>query len=212
MAAATVQIVDPQRAALSVPRRFWTVCIVCYAAGRAWLEPRHLCADLVAAEVYIMDIGIIVEGIEQSQFAAQPWMYCKDALLSKGIRIHVYHGGGDGFRRSFDAMCLHVWQDWRNRERFDAYRIMPVLEQFSTYRSRFPETIQIILNHTDMARRPYATLCWRDGNPVLYRTPAYDRTELAPFPPETIWSYEKVWGRNCFSLRSNPYRTENTMR
>ena len=154
-----------------------------------------------------MDIGIIVEGIEQSQFAAQPWMYCKDALLSKGIRIYVYHGGGDGFRRSFDAMCLHVWQDWRNRERFDAYRIMPVLEQFSTYRSRFPETIQIILNHTDMARRPYATFCWRDGNPVLYRTPAYDRTELAPFPPETIWSYEKVWGRNCFSLRSNPYRS-----
>ena len=162
------------------------------------------CVDLIAAQEHIMEIGIIVEGIEQSQFAAQPWNYHKEALLRRGIQIHVYHGGGDGFRRSFDAMCLHVWQDWGNRQRFDPYRIMPILEQYAAYRSRHPQTIQIVLNHTDMARRPYATPCWRDGDPVLYRTPAYDRAELAPFPPDSVWAYEKVWGKNCFCSAEAP--------
>jgi hypothetical protein len=68
-------------------------------------------------------------------------------------------------------------------EHFDARRILSVLEHYATYRSRYPQTIQIALNHTDMARRPYATPYWREGDRVLYRTPAYDRTELAPFPP-----------------------------
>jgi len=101
-------------------------------------------------------------------------------------------------------MLLHVWLNWRNPKRFDPQRILPILEQYAVYRSRHPQTIQIVLNHTDMARRPFATPYWRDGDPVLYRTPAYDRRELAPFPPETIWSYEMVWGENCFLSADAP--------
>jgi hypothetical protein len=145
-----------------------------------------------------MDIGLITEGIDESQIAATPWMHHRNALADRGIRIHHYQSGDmSGFRRGFDAMLLHLWQDWENR-RFNQYRILPILEHYGVYRSRYPQTVQIALNHTDMARRPYATLYWRDGDPVLYRTPAYDRSELAPFPPEKIWAYEKVWGESCF--------------
>jgi hypothetical protein len=151
-----------------------------------------------------MDIGFIVAGIDENQLVAQPWVYYRDALLSRGIRIHVHHGGVDGFDRSYHAMCLHVWQDWGNRLRFKPERIMPILERYATYRSRHAQTIQIVLNHTDMGRRPYATVYWREGDPVLYRTPAYDRTELVPFPPSAIWPYEKVWGSNCFASAETP--------
>lgn len=152
-----------------------------------------------------MDIGVIIEGIDESQVAAQPWIFHRDALADRGIRIYLYRGGDtEGFRRGFDAMLLHVWQDWENRGRFDPQRILPILEQYAAYRSRYPQTIQIVLNHTDMARRPYATPYWRSGDPILYRTPAYDRHELAPFPPETIWAYEKVWGESCFASAAAP--------
>ena len=39
---------------------------------------------------------------------------------------------------------------------------------------------------------------------MLYKTPAYDRRELAPFPPDTIWAYEKVWGEACFTATEPP--------
>jgi hypothetical protein len=93
---------------------------------------------------------------------------------------------------------LHAWQDWKNRGRFDPWQIMPVMETMAKYRADFPETVQIILNHTDMSRRPYATPFWRYGDPVLYRTPSYDRDELAPFPADSIWAYEKVWGGESY--------------
>jgi hypothetical protein len=150
-----------------------------------------------------MDIGVIIEGVNESEIAEQPWMYHRGALLKRGIRIHPYRPGQQGFDRPFDAMLLHVWQHWENREKFAVDRILPVLEQYAIYRSRYPETIQIVCNHTDMARRPYATPYWRTGDPVLYRTPAYDRTELAPFPSDMIWAYEKVWGERCF-LSASP--------
>ena len=150
-----------------------------------------------------MDIGVVVEGIADGDFAAMPWIYHRNALLSKGIKIHI-HSGRENWCHGFDAMLLYVWQDWENLTRFDHQRIMPLLENYSTYRSRYPQTVQIVLNHTDMARRPYATPYWRDGDPVLYRTPAYDRGELAPFPPETIWAFEKVWGNDCFSSTDTP--------
>jgi hypothetical protein len=67
------------------------------------------------------------------------------------------------------------------------------MEKYAEYRARFPETIQIVLNHTDMSRRPYAVPYWRPGDPILYRTPAYDRSELAPFPPAAIFPYERMW-------------------
>lgn len=152
-----------------------------------------------------MDIGVITEGIDESQLVAQPWIFHRDALAGRGIRIHLYRRGDtEGFHRSFDAMLLHVWQDWRNSEHFDPHRIFPILGDYAAYRSCYPQTVQIILNHTDMARRPYATPYWRRGDPVLYRTPAYDRSELAPFPPETIWAYEKVWGESCFASSAAP--------
>ena len=151
-----------------------------------------------------VDIGVITDGVEERQVAVQPWIYHRDTLLRSGIRIHLYRGGEGGFSRGFDAMLLHVWQDWANRRLFHPERILPILEQYATYRSHYPQTVQIVLNHTDMARRPYATPYWRDGDPVLYRTPAYDRAELAPFAPETIWAYEKVWGANCFLSDSAP--------
>jgi hypothetical protein len=151
-----------------------------------------------------MDIGVITEGISEVQLSAQPWIYHRKGLLSRGIRIHLYYWPEHGFSRSFDAMLLHVWLNWRNRKRFDPQRILPILEQYAVYRSRYPQTVQIVLNHTDMARRPFATPYWRDGDPVLYRTPAYDRGELAPFPPESIWAYEMVWGEDCFSSSDVP--------
>jgi glycosyltransferase involved in cell wall biosynthesis len=152
-----------------------------------------------------MDIGVITEGIDESDLLAHPWIYHREALLDRGIRIHLYrHGDVAGFRRSFDAMLLHVWQDWANPAHFDPRRILPILEHYAVYRSRFPQTVQIVLNHTDMSRRPYATPYWREGDPVLYKAPAYDRTELAPFPPETIWAYEMLWGESCFSSAVAP--------
>ena len=66
------------------------------------------------------------------------------------------------------------------------------------------DTVQIILNHTDMARRPYATPYWRPGDPILYRTPAYQRSELYPFPPQSILPYEKIWGSACFVSDTPP--------
>lgn len=154
-----------------------------------------------------MDIGVIIEGIDDSQIAAQPWIFHREALAGRGIRIHLYRSGDmEGFRRGFDAMLLHVWQDWQNQRKFDPKRILPILEEYATYRSRYPGTVQIVLNHTDMARRPYATPYWRSGDPVLYRTPAYDRHELAPFPADTIWAYEKVWGESCFASAAAPVR------
>jgi len=151
-----------------------------------------------------IDIAVITEGIGDYALSAQPWIYYRDALLRRGIRIHLYRGGEEGFQRAFDAMILHIWQDWANEEHFKPLRIMPVLERYAAYRARYSQTVQIVLNHTDMSRRPYAIPYWRVGDPVLYRTPAYDRSELAPFPPETIWAYEKVWGENCFSSTDPP--------
>jgi len=95
-------------------------------------------------------------------------------------------------------MLVHAWQDWKNKTLFDPYLIMPLMEKMAIYRAAFPQTRQIILNHTDMSRRPYATPLWRSGDPVLYRTPAYDRSELAPFPGNTIWAYENVWGSDVY--------------
>ncbi|MEO8603646.1 MAG: glycosyltransferase [bacterium] len=141
-----------------------------------------------------MHVGVITEGISEHEIAAQPWIYHRETLARDGVRIDVFPADGDGFEQGFDAMLLHVWQDWRNPRRFNAQRILPVMQRYAVYRARFPDTVQIILNHVDMARPPYATAYWRPGDPVLYKTPPYDRSELTPFPVETIWAYEKVWG------------------
>ena len=151
-----------------------------------------------------MDIGVVIEGIDDPSLRQQPWIHHRQALAERGIRLHLFEGGGEAFRRPFDAMLLHVWQDWKNPRRFDATRILPIMEQYAVYRAEYPGTVQIVLNHTDMGRRPFATPYWRPGDPVLYRTPAYDRRELYPVPPESIWPYEHVWGTPCFASDRPP--------
>jgi len=142
-----------------------------------------------------MDIGVIIAGIDEATLACQPWILHKQSLAEAGIHLHLYRDAAEGFQRPFDAMLLQVWQDWGNKTYFKPWRIVPIMEQYAIYRSRYPSTVQIVLNHVEMGRRPYATPYWRTGDPVLYRTPAYDRSELYPFPAETIWAYELVWGK-----------------
>jgi hypothetical protein len=146
-----------------------------------------------------MEIAIVTEGIPQLRLDLQPFYRFREKLEGDGFRIRVFRATElEVFRRPFDAMMVYAWQDWRNRRLFDPYQIMPLMEEMAVYRSAFPRTRQIILNHTDMSRRPYATPFWRAGDPVLYRTPAYDRRELAPFPAESIWAYENVWGSDAY--------------
>ena len=151
-----------------------------------------------------MEIAVIIEGIGDSKIALQPWVYYREVLAERDMHFRIYHGNAEAFQRPFDAMLLHVWQHWKNRERFIPSRILPIMERYAIYRAEFPDTVQIILNHTDMSRRPYATAYWRPGDPILYRTPAYDRKELYPFPPEQIWPYEMVWGEACFVSETMP--------
>lgn len=153
-----------------------------------------------------LEIAVIIESIAEGRVAQQPWIYFKDALAERNIHIHIYQGNNEPFKRSYDAMILHVWLDWGNKERFDPGRILPIMEKYAVYRAEFPETVQIILNETDMSRRPYATPYWRSNDPILYRTPAYNRNELYPFPPEHIWPYEVIWGKPCLiSTTPNKY-------
>jgi hypothetical protein len=96
-------------------------------------------------------------------------------------------------------MIPMVWLDWDNPKRFDPTRIMPFLEKYAEYRSTFPDVVQIVCNHIDMSRRPYAAPYWRNGDPVLYRTPPYDRREIAPFPERDVWAYECIMGSPCLA-------------
>jgi hypothetical protein len=139
-------------------------------------------------------------------YCLQPWIAHRAELAGHGIEILECDSGAETFRRPYDAMLMYVWLDWKNPRRFDAKRIMPVLARYAAYRSEFPETVQIVVNHTDMGRRPYCLPYWRSGDPVLYRTPAYDRGELAPLPAESISPYEHVWG--CAAFR-HPQRLEH---
>lgn len=147
-----------------------------------------------------MQVAVIIVGIAEDQVRAVPWIQYRDTLAAAGVDLHLFRDeeAAVAFDRPWDAMLLHVWQDWANERLFRPRQIMPVLERHAAYRARWPETVQIALNHTDMSRRPYCTPYWRPGDLVLYRTPAYDRAELAPLPPDDIWPYEKVWGSPCF--------------
>lgn len=151
-----------------------------------------------------MDIAVVIEGIDQTRLKYQPWFRYKEELLEYDIRIRTFNEDDDWLNASFDAMMLYVWLDWNNCDKFDQRRIMPLMEKYATYRARFPATIQIVVNHTDMCRYPYAVSYWRPGDPILFRTPAYDRSELAPFPPKDIWAYEHVWGRAAFRSDEKP--------
>ena len=151
-----------------------------------------------------MHVGVLTEGIDPDEIETQPWVYHREALAADGIRIEVLPADEDAFARRFDVMMLHVWQDWDNPHRFVAHRIVPIMQHYAVYRAKFPETVQIILNHVDMAHPPFATAYWRLGDPVLYKTPAYDRSKLAPFPPDTIWAYERVWNASRIGSSDRP--------
>lgn len=145
-----------------------------------------------------MEIAFVVEAYPDIyQVRLAPWTYCAKELAARGIRLLSFDRLEDAWR-SFDAMILMVWLDWENPEHFKAERIVPVMEKYSAYRATFPDTVQIVVNHTDMCRRAYATPYWRLGDPILFRTPAYDRSEFAPFPAKDIFPYEIVWGESCF--------------
>jgi len=151
-----------------------------------------------------MHVGVLTEGIDPDEIETQPWVYHREALAADGIRIEVLPADENAFARRFDVMMLHVWQDWDNPHRFVAHRIVPIMQHYAVYRAKFPETVQIILNHVDMAHPPCATAYWRLGDPVLYKTPAYDRSKLAPFPPDTIWAYERVWNASRIGSSDRP--------
>lgn len=146
-----------------------------------------------------MQIAVVLDGTS-AIFKDQPWIRFRSELADYGFQLQLFEGETllRAFERPFDAMILTVWLDWKNPRLFDARRTMRLLEHYSTYRAEYPQTVQIVVNHTDMARRPYATIYWRPGDPILYRTPAYDRSELRPFPPDSIWPYELVWGSARF--------------
>lgn len=149
-----------------------------------------------------MDIGVFVHGMHLRdgwQDGLAPWFVYGDALKAENINIHVFENDMRVFESRFDAMMLYIWQDWGNTLRWDNNAIMPIMCKYSEYRSRYPDVVQIICNHVDWCRIPYATWYWRSGDPVLYRTPAYDRKELAPLPEGDIWPWEMCWGSPCFS-------------
>lgn len=120
-----------------------------------------------------------------------PWIHFRDELAACGFRILVFQDDNvaEAFTRRFDAMLLHVWQDWENPRRFYPRLILPIMHLYAGYGEKFSDTIQIILNHADTARRPYATPYWRQSDPILYRAPAYERSELLPFPADAIFPF-----------------------
>lgn len=153
-----------------------------------------------------MEVAVVVSRIDANRIPIQPWVHGREALAARGIHVRLFEGGAirDAFRRPFDAMLLHVWQDWLNPTRFDPLRIMPILDAHAVYRMRFPATRQIAHHHADDNRRPLVFLTWRPGDWVLFRTPPWDRSGLAPLPAERIWAYEQVWGSPRFVTRDPP--------
>ncbi|HXJ78357.1 MAG TPA: hypothetical protein VMS64_06705 [Candidatus Methylomirabilis sp.] len=150
-----------------------------------------------------MRVAAVLEDFDPSFGALVPWLFYRDRLAARGIQIDLLDAN-HGFDRAYDAMIPMVWLDWDNPRRFKPTRIMPYLEKYAEYRSRFPDVVQIVCNHIDMTRRPYATPYWRKGDPILYRTPPYDRREIAPFPEEDVWAYECIIGSPCLASDRPP--------
>jgi hypothetical protein len=135
----------------------------------------------------------VEEHPDKERVTAAPWLLHRAQLAEAGITVQFF----DDLRkawRPFNAMILMVWLDWANPVRFKPERIIPVMEKYSAYRAAFPATTQIVLNHTDMGRHAYAAPYWRMGDPILFRTPAYDRSELMPFPANQIFAFEYIRG------------------
>ena len=153
-----------------------------------------------------MNVAVLTAGIGADRLPRQPWMQCRETLAAHDVQLHVYDRRtmADAFKRPFDAMLLHVWQDWLNPTRFDAALVMPILEGQIAYRDRFPATRQIAHHHADENRHPLCLLTWQPDDWVLYRTPPYDRESLRPLRSDRIWAYEQVWGAPRFVSHARP--------
>lgn len=150
-------------------------------------------------------VAAVSEGFDPAYGSRVPWLHHRKELARHGIDIEV-HASPDGMDGAHDAMIPMVWLDFENPRRFDARRTMRFLERYSAYRARFPEVLQIVCNHIDMCRRPYALPYWRRGDPILCRTPPYDRSELDPFPASDIVPYEMVLGSERLRGEGPPTR------
>lgn len=145
-----------------------------------------------------MDIAVFIQDIDNYEVKMQPWVFYKYRLAERGIDIELFYNDEGAFSGPCDAMILHVWQHWLNPKKFNHYHAMKTMEKYAAYRAEYPDTTQIILNHTDDSRHPYALPYWRAGDPVLYRTPPYNRKELNPLAEDKIWAYEIEMGKPCF--------------
>ena len=146
-----------------------------------------------------MRIACITESICPHQKANSPWILYADFLRKNGFEIHSFEAADEApWKERWDAMIYMAWHDWGNF-RFKPQRIMESFAKYSTYRSQFPETIQICCNHSDMSRYSLVTPYWRMRDPILFRTPSYDRSELSPLPPGDIHAYEVFYKGFDFS-------------
>lgn len=153
-----------------------------------------------------MRVAVIQECIDPYFQRKSPWYHHQRRLAEAGIDLEVFSGDSErAFETRFDAMLTHVWLDWDHPWRFRANRILPLMARRAAYRARFPETVQIVVNDTDMSTRAYAAPYWVPGDPVLFRAPAYDRGLLAPFPARDIWPYELVMGSARFRKPARPF-------
>jgi hypothetical protein len=150
-----------------------------------------------------MRVAAVLEGFDPTYGHLVPWLVHREALALEGIEIGVLDAER-GFAERWDALIAMPWLDWNNPRRFDPKRIMPFIERHAAYRARHPEVVQITCNHIDMSRRPWALPYWRAGDPILCRTPPYDRGELAPFPPDDMQPYEMTMGSACLVSREAP--------
>ena len=151
-----------------------------------------------------MNIGVLTVDIHETQVNATPWIYHRDALQNAGYYIRLYSEPREMFSRRHDAIILHMMFNWLGNCLFDASTIMPILAKLATYRAKYPDCVNIVLHHWDMVGVPFSIPLWTQGDPVLYRTPFYDRALHYPFPAKDIWPYEKVWGSPCFTSRETP--------
>lgn len=149
-----------------------------------------------------MKVAAVTESICPDMKASSPWVLYASALAKQGIEISFYEADDEEpWKQPWDAMIFQPWHDWNNL-RFKPEKIMKAFERYAVYRAVFPSVVQIACNHSDMSRRPFIAPYWRAGDPILYRTPPYDRSELHPFPEKDIYPFEvaycKTYGNSCF--------------
>ena len=149
------------------------------------------------------DVAVVVVNVDPSQVGSSPWVRYREELKREGISIQVFDDYKHAFCHDHDAIMLHLVFNWNQTKFFNPAEIMPLLAALSTYRSEHPDCQHVLLYAWERPS-PFAFPYWRAGDPILYRTPLYDRSELYPFPASEVWSYEKIWGSACYQTDSPP--------